>query len=434
MKKQTRIAGIGKKIVNNWALKLFSVVAAFLLWLLVIRIEDPEDQKAFYNIPVKLVNTEILAEEDLVYEVLDKTDVVARVSVTAAKSIRDELSNSDIIAEADFQNLTVANTVEIRFYSQRYNDQISDITGSTEILKLNIEEKKTKRLSLDAVAVGTVASGHLLSEVSADQNRIEVSGPESVISRIASARVTVDVTDSTENISTYSDVILYDGDGQEIPMDNLDMNTRSVRVKVEILATKEIPIRYSVMGVPAAGYLFTGEIAGSAERVTIAAAPEVLATVSEIVVPEDALNITGQTENMVTNINVSEYLPEGVIFAEEAFKGKVTVTVYIEQEKARELEIGESHIRLLDVPEGYTAELYGESSTYKLTVKGLEAEVAPINVATLYGTVSLSEYMEEKQITEPGIYEAEVSFQLPESITVTNPVKVHIRISKTEES
>lgn len=434
MKKQTRIAGIGKKIVNNWALKLFSVVAAFLLWLLVIRIEDPEDQKAFYNIPVKLVNTEILAEEDLVYEVLDKTDVVARVSVTAAKSIRDELSNSDIIAEADFQNLTVANTVEIRFYSQRYNDQISDITGSTEILKLNIEEKKTKRLSLDAVAVGAVASGHLLNEVSADQNRIEVSGPESVISRIASARVTVDVTDSTENISTYSDVILYDGDGQEIPMDNLDMNTRSVRVKVEILATKEIPIRYSVMGVPAAGYLFTGEIAGSAERVTIAAAPEVLATVSEIVVPEDALNITGQTENMVTNINVSEYLPEGVIFAEEAFKGKVTVTVYIEQEKTRELEIGESHIRLQDVPEGYTAELYGESSTYKLTVKGLEAEVAPINVATLYGTVSLSEYMEEKQITEPGIYEAEVSFQLPESITVTNPVKVHIRISKTEES
>lgn len=434
MKKRTRIAGIGKKIVNNWALKLFSVVAAFLLWLLVIRIEDPEDQKAFYNIPVKLVNTEILAEEDLVYEVLDKTDVVARVSVTAAKSIRDELSNSDIIAEADFQNLTVANTVEIRFYSQRYNDQISDITGSTEILKLNIEEKKTKRLSLDAVAVGTVASGHLLSEVSADQNRIEVSGPESVISRIASARITVDVTDSTENISTYSDVILYDDDGQEIPMDNLDMNTRSVRVKVEILATKEIPIRYSVMGVPAAGYLFTGEIAGSAERVTIAAAPEVLATVSEIVVPEDALNITGQTENMVTNINVSEYLPEGVIFAEEAFKGKVTVTVYIEQEKARELEIGESHIRLQDVPEGYTAELYGESSTYKLAVKGLEAEVAPINVATLYGTVSLSEYMEEKQITEPGIYEAEVSFQLPESITITNPVKVHIRISKTEES
>lgn len=434
MKKQTRIAGIGKKIVNNWALKLFSVAAAFLLWLLVIRIEDPEDQKAFYNIPVKLVNTEILTGEDLVYEVLDKTDVVSRVSVTAAKSIRDELSSSDIIAEADFQNLTVANTVEIRFYSQRYNDQISDITGSTEILKLNIEEKKTKRLSLDAVAVGTVASGHLLSEVSADQNRIEVSGPESVISRIASARVSVDVTDSAENISTYSDVILYDSDGQEIPMDNLDMNTRSVRVKVEILATKEIPIRYSVMGVPASGYLFTGEITGSPEKVAIAAAPEVLATISELVVPEDALNITGQTENMVTNINVSEYLPEGVVFAEEAFKGRVTVTVYIEQEKTRELEIGESHIRLLDVPEGYTAELHDESSTYKLEIKGLDTELSQVNVALLYGSVNLSEYMEEKEITESGLYEAEVSFQLPESLTVISPVKVHIRISKMEES
>lgn len=434
MKKQTKITGIGKKIVNNWALKLFSVVAAFLLWLLVIRIEDPEDQKTFYNIPVKLVNTEILTEEDLVYEILDKTDIVSRVSVTAAKSIRDELSSSDIVAEADFQNLTVANTVEIRFYSQRYNDQISDISGSTEILKLNIEEKKTKRLSLEAAAVGTVASGHLLREVSADQNRIEVSGPESVISRIASARVTVDVTDSAENISTYSDVILYDSEGQEIPQDNLDMNTRSVRVKVEILATKEIPIRYSVMGVPAAGYLFTGEISGVPEKVLIAAAPEVLAAVSELVVPEEALNITGQTENMVTNINVSEYLPEGVIFAEETFKGKVTVTVFIEPEKNRELEIPATHIRILDVPQGYTAELEGESETYTLGIKGLEADVTSVNAAVLYGHISLSAYMEEHQITESGIYEAEATFQLLESLTVTAPVKVHIRISKTEES
>lgn len=436
MKKQTKIAKIGKKILNNWALKLFSVVAAFLLWLLVIRIEDPEDKKAFYNIPVKLVNTEILTDEDLVYEILDKTDVVSRVSVTAAKSIRDELSSSDIVAEADFQNLTVANTVEIRFYSQRYNDQISDISGSTEILKLNIEKKKTKRLALDAVATGTVADGYLVNSVTPDQNRIEVSGPESVISQISSAQAIVDITDSAENISTYADVILYDADGREIATDNLDMNTKSVRVKVEILATKEIPIRYSVMGVPAAGYLFTGEIESTPETVVIAAPADILASVSEITIPEDALNITGQTENMVTNINVADYLPEGVILADKSFKGKATVTVYIEQESTRELEIAASHIRLANVPEGYTAELDGTNTSYLLTVKGLSAELEVINAATIYGHVDIEEYMAGQGIEapEPGVYEMEVSFQLSESITITQPVRVHIRISRTEES
>ena len=179
--------------LNNWALKLFSLAAAFFLWLLVMTIENPEDQKVFYNIPVKLVNTEVLTDENMVYEILDKTDTVSRVSVMAKKSIRDELSTSDIVAEADFSNLTVANTVEIRFYSLRYNEQITSISGSNQILKLNIEKKKTKRLELQTEVSGEVAKGYIISDTTPDQNRIEISGPESVVTGIATARVTVDV-------------------------------------------------------------------------------------------------------------------------------------------------------------------------------------------------------------------------------------------------
>ena len=199
MKKKNKIAGL---FLNNWALKLFSLAAAFFLWLLVMTIENPEDQKVFYNIPVKLVNTEVLTDENMVYEILDKTDTVSRVTVMAKKSIRDELSTSDIVAEADFSNLTVANTVEIRFYSLRYNEQITSISSSNQILKLNIEKKKTKRLELQTEVSGEVAKGYIISDTTPDQNRIEISGPESVVTSIATARVTVDVTDAAGNIST----------------------------------------------------------------------------------------------------------------------------------------------------------------------------------------------------------------------------------------
>ena len=40
MKKKNKIAGL---FLNNWALKLFSLAAAFFLWLLVMTIENPED-------------------------------------------------------------------------------------------------------------------------------------------------------------------------------------------------------------------------------------------------------------------------------------------------------------------------------------------------------------------------------------------------------
>ena len=104
MKKKTNI---WKRITNNWVLKIFSLCAAFFLWLLVMTVENPEDQKVFYNIPVRLINTNILTDENMVYEVIDKTETVPRVTVTAKKSIRDELSAADIVAEADFSHLKV---------------------------------------------------------------------------------------------------------------------------------------------------------------------------------------------------------------------------------------------------------------------------------------------------------------------------------------
>lgn len=434
MKKNTNI---GKKLLNNWALKLFSLVAAFLLWLVVMNIEDPEDRKTFNNIPVRLVNTDVLTDANMVYEILDKTDTVKSVTIVAKKTIRDELSASDIVAEADFSKLTVTNTVEIRFYSLRYNDEISSISGSNEILKLNIEEKKTKRLVLSVEATGEMESGYIINSVTPDQNRIEVSGPESVISKIASAGVKVDVSDSTSDISTYSDVILYDAEGNEISAENVFLNVESVRVRVEILKTKTVPIHYEVMGTPAAGYMFTGEIESMPDSVTIAGSPEVLAGINSVAVPEEALNITGQTEDMLVNVNIEEYLPEGAILADKNFRGKAAVTVHIEREFSKELTIETGHIRITNIPAGYTVELAEEEmGPYTLNVKGLKSVIDGLDTTSLYGHISMTDYMEDKNLEElsAGVYEAEVTFMFPDSIVVVQPLKVHIEITKMEDT
>ena len=426
---------IGKRLLNNWLLKLFSLAVAFLLWLVVMNIDDPEEQLTVYNIPVKLVNTDILAEEDMVYEILDKTDVVRSVTITAPKSVKDELSSSDIVAEADFSNLTVTNTVEIRFYSLRYNDKITSISGSNEILKLNIEEKKTKRLVLEVQTTGEVAEGYIINDVTSNQNRIEVSGPSSVISQIAEAVVQVDVTDSTSDISTNADVKLYDADGKEIATDRLSMNMTTALVKVEILDTKTVPVVYTAVGTPAEGYLFTGEITGTPERILIAGTTEALQNVNRIVVPEDVLNITGQTGNLLQSVNIAEYLPEGTILADNTFNGKILVTVHIEEEYEKTLNISASHIQITGVPEGYTAKLSGETIVYTLRVKGLQADVNAIDTGTLYGTIDVADLVKAKGWNEPvpGIYETEVEFILPADITIEGTLEAYIEITELEE-
>lgn len=425
-----------KRLFNNWALKLFSLIAAVLLWLLVMNIEDPEDQRSYYNIPVRLTNTELLTDANMVYEVLDRTDTVRTVTIIAPKTVRDELSASDIVAEADFSKLTVTNTVEIEFYSLRYNDKIISITGSNEILKLNIEEKKMKRLAVEVQTTGEVAEGHIVSSVTPDQNRIEVTGPASAVSRIASAVVKVDVTDSTSDISTNADVILYDADGMEISMDNLSVNVNSVLVRVKILATKTVPVRYSVAGTPASGYLFTGEVAGMPEQVTIAGTASALESVRSIVIPEEHLDISNLTDNLTVNVNIADYLPDDTVLADDSFNGRAAVTVHIEREYTRNINIAADSIKITGVPDGYTVNLEDTASPYVLSVRGLRSAVEGINDASLNGTIHIPDFMEARNmehLTE-GTYETVVEFSFGDEITIAQPLRVRIIITSLEES
>ena len=56
-----------KKILHNWGLKLISLAIAVILWFLVVKIDDPKDTRSFSDIPVTLVNTELLEQENKAY-------------------------------------------------------------------------------------------------------------------------------------------------------------------------------------------------------------------------------------------------------------------------------------------------------------------------------------------------------------------------------
>ena len=212
-----------------------------------------------------------------------------------------QLKDEDIIAKADFNKLTDDNTIPIEFYTtSRYNADITRIRGSINTVKLNIENEKTIRLILHVNAVGEVAEGYMLGNMIPDQNQIIVVGAESVINTIDKAVAEVDVTDATAGIATYADVKLYDKEGNLVQSDAIKQRVTSVRVAVEVLATKSVPLSYTVMGTPANGYMATGEVVSDPAAVLLAGASSVLNNISRIEIPAEELNITGQSENMIT--------------------------------------------------------------------------------------------------------------------------------------
>lgn len=281
-----------KKLTNNIGLKILSLLVAIGLWLVVINIEDPVSSQSFSNIPVTFSNPSVLTDQGLVYEVQEGTGVVRTITVYGPRSVVEQLSSSDVVATADFNNLTAANTIPVDFNVSRFSDKITKMKGSINTVKLSIEKEKTIRLVLKVSAVGDVAEGYILGNMTPDQNQIIITGAESVVNRISKAVAEVDVTDATANIATYADVMLLDSEGNEIVSDSITQKVTSVRVSVEVLTTKRVPLSFNTSGTPADGYALSETIESNPSLITVAGSASVLKNLSRIDIPAEEINVT----------------------------------------------------------------------------------------------------------------------------------------------
>lgn len=422
---------IGKRLVNNLGLKLASLLLAFVLWFLVVQINDPTDEKTFRNIKVQLINTELLEKENKVYEVLDATDVV-RVTVTAPGSVLDQMSASDIVAQADVSKITDINTIAIDVDTP--NVEVAEIKSSPDILRLNVEDRSAKWMDLTPNITGKVADGYMLGNITLTPSRFNVSGPKSVIDQISSAVVELDVSGVSNKLSANVPIQMYDAEGNLLDQASLTKNVTNVSVSVEVLAVKEVPVSVNYTGTPADGYLTTGVVECSPATVKIAGSSSAVSAVSQITIPEDRLNITGETGDMTEIVNLKEYLPENVRLADSSFNGRATVTIYIEPEAEKVLNIPLRNIVIQNLPEGYQAQLPENVNSYELKVSGLSDLIQPLSSITLRGTIDIAAWMERRGMQEltAGVYQIPVSFGLAEEITKSE-VTAEVTISLTEE-
>ena len=425
-----------KALTRNLGLKLASLVLAFVLWFLVAQIYDPKDTVTFNNIQVRLINTELLDEEGKVYEVLDNSNLV-RVTVTGPQSIvKSELRRSDIVAEADMSKLTDINTIAITYYCENVSNDSVEIKGNHDSVRLSVEDKTSKWIKLESNTIGEVASGYMIGNVTLDQTNIEVTGPKSAISQVDHAGVDINVTDSTSSLSANVDIKLYDADGNELTLESVKKNVNSAHMTVEVLATKEVPVEIEYMGVPEDGYMATGEVESSVPTVRIAGTASALVGISAITVPEERMNITGQSGDLVDIINLKEYLPSNVRLADKSFDGKITATVYIEPIDTKDLTIPADNISITGVPDGMEAEVTSTAEEYNITVSGLTRDVSILRDSSVTGVLDLNQWMEDNGLEEltPGNYTIPVTFNLSEDITVDTDVNIHIRLKNADSS
>lgn len=317
------------RIFNNWSLKLISLAVAALLWLFVTNYQDPETVLTVNNVPVKLLHTDVIDSEGKIYMVLDDSDTIPVVTINAPRSIVDALEADNVVATADLEDMNADYTVPIVLTTNKYSDSITNISGSIKNVSLSVEDKKTAAFPIEATVSGNVADGYQIGQITLEQNLVRVTGPASVVEEVKTAGVSVDISGSDSSISTNAEIHLYDEDGRDIDIDkNLDLNIDKVLVKVEVLFTKEVPVKIAISGTPADGYRLTGDTVIEPSRIMIAGRKSLLEVVTEISIPASELNVSGRTKDLVKTFTIADYMRDGIELA-EGESGTVKVTVVI---------------------------------------------------------------------------------------------------------
>ena len=426
---------------KNLGLKIISVLAAFFLWLVVVNVDDPIISKTYTGVPVEILNEEVLTDQGKCYEVLNDSANI-NVVVTAHRSVLDGMSRDYIKATADLKMLTSLDTVPIEVRSVRFSDRIESVTTRETGVKLSIENLIKKEVSVLVGYEGEPAEGYMLAGVENALSTITVSGPESVVSKVSSAMAVADIKGINSDFTVTEPLYPCDANNERITDDRLILSRTVTEIKYIIYATKTIPISSGYSGNPASGFGANGTVITEPSSVLIAGRGENFEDMEVIYISPDQVSVEGATSDVTAQVNISDYLPSGVIFADASFDPNIRVKVGIEQNQRKVIDVPLSNITVENVPEGYMVNIVDIGGTVPVEIQGIgdaydrysgDLAIGKIDAASLVPRAGIpADHEPGTPVT--GESDGTVSFDFPAGVSLVNPVSLMVVVDRVDTS
>lgn len=419
-----------KTFTNNIGYKILAVAFAFILWLVVYNLNDPVKTKTFTT-TVSVTGKEAVVDMGK-WPTIKESDKTVTFSVSAKRSYLSELDDSDFYADVDLSNIVVdkddpnSATVKVDIGCTKYKHSITFNRGEHQI-PVSIEEYMQKQFAVKVSLEGSVSGNRALGDnPEANPKVVKVGGPKSLVSEIASANVTVKVDENTivadNQITDRGELIMLDENGDEVDMSKLDIDSqyKSVAISVDVLSTKEVPIKCSTTGSPAGGKSVLG-VNLSEESVLIKGAAESLNSITSIDV--GPIDITSATEDIKTSVDLSGYLPDNVSLVNSG-KSKLSIDIQIETNATATLTLNSSNISYDGVSDGHKLSFATDKTS--VVVSGTKSNIDKLSGMTLRGRIDVTGL-------DDGTHTVTVTPNLDNTEYTWGEIKVQVIISSENE-
>ena len=328
-------AFIKKWVFKNIGYKIVALVFAFVLWLVILNVTDPDISKTITNIPVTIENEDAVLDGTQVYEVI--SGQYTSVTVTGSRSVIGSLTADDFTATVDFSELSITNavliTVELTGDMSKYSSKV-DIEIKTTSMVISIDEITTVKIPVEVQYTGVIATNMIIDSTSVTPQYVEITAPASVLETITSVVAYVDYADVDGSTSIRADANIYDSDGNTVELGSYgSVDYSNVLIDIEASFIKTVSIH---MDDPddntQSGYEFDS-LSYSVESVTIKGSADLLETIDTIEIPSSLLDLTDAKSNVSVSVSLADYLPEGVSIYNDISRVVITANIVETEEE-----------------------------------------------------------------------------------------------------
>ena len=304
-------------LLENWGTKLLAIFIAVALWAGLIT-QDPTltREKVFTDVNVTVNGADTLKRNGFI--VLDDVvtaleDVTVRVNVPQAQYAAAQAGNYSV--RIDLSRIRQAGKQEVRILSTNSSAYGTVMEIDPPSVTLTVDEYVTRyRIPVAVVIEGDAPEGFYAAAPSTDPPMVAVSGPKSLVERIASAQVVVDQTSLPAregDVRRAMGFTLVDESGAAIQSDMIQVTSESVLLDSIIVGQTVYTSRVVelsdlglVTGKPADGYEIKGVYITPAS--VMIAGREAAIRDMNILYAENTVNVNGLAASVSKQLRVRQ--------------------------------------------------------------------------------------------------------------------------------
>jgi YbbR domain-containing protein len=204
-------------------------------------------------------------------------------------------------------------TLEVKI--QALHQPVREIGASPRVVEVTLQRLQTQELPITLEQRGEPALGFRADTPTLSHTSVAVTGPESRVQRVRSARVVIDLAQAREGMTRVLDVQVLDEN--ELPVDNVTVSPAQVTINQPVTQMggyRNVVIKVITTGQPALGYRLTN-VSVSPPTITVFSNNPTLVESLPGFVETNPLDITGVKDDVEVRLPLN--LPSGVAMVGE---------------------------------------------------------------------------------------------------------------------